>query len=170
MKWSLPKGLDWWREVLSRYKAVFLVLLAGLILLLLPSGGGAEDEPAEPSAVAQTEQFDLAAFEDRLSRILSQIEGAGEVQVVLTLRSGSRQVLAQDMERDGERTVTSAVTVGRSSAGQEVVAVQTLSPQFQGALVVCPGGDDSAVRLALSQSVAALTGLGADKIAICKGN
>ena len=38
------------------------------------------------------------------------------------------------------------------------------------ALVVCPGGNDPAVKLQISEAVAALTGLGADKISICKGN
>ena len=43
-------------------------------------------------------------------------------------------------------------------------------PEKGVALVVCPGGNDPAVKLQISEAVAALTGLGADKISICKGN
>ena len=85
--------------------------------------------------------------------------------------SGSRRVLAQDREqdRDGGGSV-STVTVGRGSGTQEVVPLQTLAPEFRGALVVCPGGGDARVRLMLTQAVSALTGLGTDRISICEGN
>ena len=91
--------------------------------------------------------------------------------VVLTLAGGPRQVLAQDVdqatERGQERRET--VVVSRGSGGQEAVAVQEVSPEYQGALLVCPGGGDPTVRLQLTQAVAALTGLGADKISISEG-
>lgn len=59
--------------------------------------------------------------------------------------------------------------MGRGTGSQEVVPLQTLAPEFQGALIVCQGGGDPAVRLNVLQAVSALTGLGADKISICQG-
>ena len=47
-----------------------------------------------------------------------------------------------------------------TDSGEEAVLVTQRYPTFQGALVICPGGEDPAVRLALTQAVAALTGLG----------
>ena len=88
--------------------------------------------------------------------------------MVLTLKSGSRQVLAQDLERDGERSSASTVTLGRGSSGEEPVILQTMGPQYQGALVICPGGENPEVRLRISAAVSALTGLGSDRISICK--
>lgn len=168
MKRSLPHGLEGWKEALKRYQTILLVLAAGIVLMLLPTGGK-EDHPQTTASKTEAEDsFDLEEFEAKLAKALSQIEGAGETQVVLTLKSGSRQILAQDVERDGERTTTSAVTLGKGSSTQEVVALQTIAPQFQGALVVCPGGDDPAVRLELSAAVSALTGLGSDRISVCK--
>lgn len=168
MKRSLPQGLEGWKEALKRYQTILLVLAAGVVLMLLPTGGNGDRPQAAAQSTTEEDSFDLAEFEAKLAKALSQIEGAGETQVVLTLKSGSRQILAQDVERDGERTTTSAVTLGKGSSTQEVVALQTISPQFQGALVVCPGGDDPAVRLELSAAVSALTGLGSDRISICK--
>ena len=145
---------------LKKYKWVGLVLLVGLLLLAWPAGKENQAETA-----AETPQtFDLAATEARLAEALSQIRGAGEVTVVLTLAGGPRQVLAQDVdqatERGQERRET--VVVSRGSGGQEAV-------EYQGALLVCPGGGDPTVRLQLTQAVAALTGLGADKISISEG-
>ena len=105
MKFSWPKGLaPGIKKLLSRYQYVLLVLAAGVLLLLLPLGGGEEEDHTQTPAQLQ-EEFDLEAFEDRLAGALSQIQGAGEAQVVLTLKSGSRQVLAQDTQRgaDGAR-------------------------------------------------------------------
>lgn len=46
-----------------------------------------------------------AYLEDRLNRTLSQIEGAGEVKVMITLKSSAEKVLDKDTESDQE-TVT----------------------------------------------------------------
>ena len=90
--------------------------------------------------------------------------------MVLTLDGGSRQVLARDEEREsGGVGSSTVVTVGRGSGAQAVVPLQTVAPQFRGALVVCPGGGDAQVRLKLIEAVSALTGLGADKISVCQG-
>lgn len=169
MKIQWPRAVREWKEGLTAYKYVFLVLAVGVLLLLLPTGGEAPNP--EPGAAAQSDPFNLEAFEDKLEQILSRVEGAGEVRVVLTLDGGSRRILAQDQERDGTGGGTSAtVTLGRGAGNQEVVPLQTLAPSFRGALVVCPGGADPRVCLALTEAVSVLTGLGADSIAICGGD
>ena len=157
------------KETTKAYRLVWLVILAGLVLLALPSGK--EEEAQEEETPAAATQFDLAAMEDRLAQALSRIDGAGEVTVVLTLQDGPRQVLAQNVDRDGEegREQTETVVLSRGSGSQEPVSVQELYPSDQGALLVCPGGDDPTVRLKLTEATSALTGLGADKISISKG-
>ena len=155
------------RKLLGRYQYVLLVLAAGVLLLLLPLGSGRE-AAAAPASDALQESFSLEEFEETLAKTLSQIQGAGEAQVVLSLKGGSRQVLAQDTQRgaDGDSSAAT-VTLSRGSDGQAVVPLQTLAPQFQGALVVCPGGGDPEVCLRLIEAVSALTGLGSDRISVC---
>lgn len=171
------RDLDAWgkrlRGVWDKYKFVFLVILAGAVLLLLPSFGGKGEKAASAAPAAAADDFSVDAMEQKLERALSQVEGAGQVTVVLTVKSGSRQILATDGKTtEREDTVdsqVSTVVVSKGSGAQETVPLQQLSPQYQGALVVCSGGDDPSVRLRLSEAVSALTGLGADKISICKG-
>lgn len=159
-----------WGAVLRQYKYALLVIALGVILLLLPSAK-TQRGAAQQQTQAQTEIFDLEAFESKLARILSQIEGVGKTQVILTLDRGSKQVLAQDQQRSGDGTYSAqTVTVGRGSGTQEVVALQEISPQFRGALVVCAGGHSAQVRLKLVEAVSAVTGLGADQISICQSN
>lgn len=175
------KDKAWWTAQLQRltglaiqYKYVLLVILAGVVLLLLPSGGDQKELAAQVQSEPSVEQeFDLAQTEQRLAQALSKIDGAGEVTVVLTLAGSSRQVLAQDSnsswQEGGQEESRTTVVISQGSGVQQTVALQQLSPEFQGALVVCSGGDDPAVRLTLTQAVSALTGLGADKISVCAG-
>lgn len=160
---------DKWRELLARWREkiplpALGVLAVGCLLLLLPTGTVQEPEQAQSGQ----EEFDLSAFEERLEQILSQVAGAGETRVVLSVRSSSRQILAQDKKQDGDSLSSQTVTVGGSS-DQAVVPIQTAAPEFRGALVVCPGAADPAVRLELTKAVAVLTGLGTDCICVCTG-
>lgn len=159
-----------WMEALKRYKYVFLVAAVGALLLLWP--GGETTEKAAPAA-EETDLFQAAQLERKLEKALSQVEGAGEVTVVLTLDAGPRQVIAQDgsATQEGEKTSreTTSVLLSKGDRTQEAVRLQELAPAYRGALVVAQGGDDPLVRLALNQAVSALTGLGADQISICKG-
>lgn len=167
----MERGKKLWNS-LGRYKYVLLVMAAGALLLLLPSGERSKAEP-EPVTANAEEDFSVEALEEKLEAALSRVEGAGDVKVVLTVRSGMRRVLAQNssLEQDGSavQRENQTVVVSAGSGQQETVLVQQVYPQFQGALVVAEGGGDPAIRLKLTEAVAALTGLGADKISICKG-
>ena len=157
-------------KLLDKYKYVLLVLAVGVLLLLWPTG---KEEPAQSGASGQEEQFDLAALEEKLSQTLSQVEGAGRVTVTLTVKSGMEQVPATDRSTSaGEREnrVEEKTVVVSTGSGQEAVVRMQRYPVFQGALVVCEGADQAQVRLAMTQAVSALTGLGSDRITVCKGS
>lgn len=156
---------------LGKYRYVLLVVLVGVLLLVWPTG---EREPAAPaSAEAERDIFQVEQMERKLEKALSQVEGAGDVTVVLTLQGGPRRVLAQDgsATEEGERSSreTSTILLSKGSGQQEPAVLQELAPVYQGALVVSQGGEDPRIKLALCQAVSALTGLRSDQISICKG-
>lgn len=62
-------------RILVKNRAVLLVLALGLILLLLPVDGGAEDTPGAGA------EFDTE--EEKLCAVLEQIRGCGRVYVLL---------------------------------------------------------------------------------------
>ena len=170
-------GTDWMKNAggavrasLKKYRLVWLVICAGLLLLLFPMGRAGDGE-GEDGVLLPAETFDLAAAEARMSEALSRIDGAGEVTAVLTVQNGTRRILAENTDRreGGEEHRTETVVLSRGGSTEETVTVQEIYPRYQGALIVCPGGDDPEVRLKLTEGVIALTGLGADKISISKG-
>ena len=143
------------RELVKKYRYVLLVLLAGIVLMLLPAQ---EEEKAEPT-VEETEPVDM---ETRLEQILTRIEGAGEVAVMLTEASGEETVY----QTDGDGADTVLVT---DENRKEQGLVRTRQPPvYRGAIVVCRGADSAYVRLAVVEAVANVTGLGTDKITVLK--
>lgn len=140
------------------------VLAVGCLLLLLPTG-----VTIEPEQVANVEEdFVLEQFERRLEQAIACIHGAGETRVVLSLNSGSRQILAQDRQQDSSGSSLETVTVG-GSAERAVVPIQTVAPEFRGALVVCQGAENAQVRLEVTKAVCVLTGLGTDCVCVTVG-
>ena len=153
-------------QALKKYRFVALILLVGLVLMLLPTSG----EKTEGEREEHGETYSLSQTEQRLESLLRNMQGVGQVNVMLTLKSGSTLELAKDSStsvRDNEtKRESDIVTVSRGSGSEEVVVTQERYPVYQGAVVVCEGGGNSAVRLAVIDAVSVLTGLGSDKITV----
>ena len=153
-------------EKLKNGKYALPALLLGALLLLLPRCGGgartsaASETPAPAADEIRAPDFDLAAQEEKLSEAVSSVEGAGRTRVVLALQSSARRELAGE---DGK-----AVVVSQGSGKQTAVELRYVYPEYRGALVVCQGAADPQVRLAVTEAVRALTGLGADRITVLR--
>ena len=146
--------MDRLKEFLAKYRYVLLVALAGLALMLFPAGS----EEAEPAPTVAEE----VSLESRLESILSRIDGAGEVKVLLTEDRGG-EVFYQTEGEDGKTVLISGAD--RSESG---LVRTTQPPSYRGAVVVCRGADSAAVRLAVVEAVANATGLGTDRITVLK--
>ena len=156
-----------WSELWKKYKFVLLVVLVGIILMLLPVSSQTKETEENKSQIPQ-ESFDLAAMEQRMEEVLGKIDGVGKLRLMLTLQSGTRLTLAEDTQRDQDRTQRETVTLNRGSGNQEIVITNRFYPVYQGAVVLCQGADSSAVRLAITETVQALTGLPSDRIRVAK--
>ena len=156
-----PKKL--WQG-LKKYRYAALVLLLGLALLLLPGGKKTTQKSNAAASAAQTER--------RLTQMLQQIAGAGQVSVMLTLETGERVEYQTDVQAssDGAQSSESRKTVilSEGSSYDKAAVAATTYPRFQGALIVCEGADSAAVRLRLLEAVSAVTGLSTDRITVVK--
>ena len=165
-----PAWLQRLTRGLGKYKYALLVLLIGIALALIPTGG----KKQTAAAAADTRQAELSQLDDTrqaLRALLRQVEGAGEVDVLLSYSAGAEQVYQTDREssRSGEDTQTNTAAVLQQNGSERTPVVRkTLYPVYQGAVVVCEGADRAAVRLAIVEAVASLTGLGSDKISVIK--
>ena len=149
--------------LLAKYKYPVLILLVGLALMLLPSGK--EAQTPEPTAETVPTENDL---ESKLEAILSQIDGAGQVKVLLTEEAGREHLYQTDSEVRADSRTDDTVLIEDGSNTESGLIRQTLEPKYRGAVILCQGADDAAIRLAIVQAVRCITGLGADAISVLK--
>jgi len=151
---------------LWKYKYVVFVLLIGLIFMLVPS----HSQKEEPVIIQQAES--IMTVEQQLGQILSCVDGAGKVQVMLTLLAGEETLyqMNHDNSVSGESSNTRADTiiVTDSQRNETGLIKQVIPPVYLGAIVVCEGADKPAVQLAIVEAVSRATGLGADRISVLR--
>lgn len=155
-------------ELLKKYRYVLLVVLAGILLMALPK----EDRSSTPQPTAETEAGTTLTLEESLAQILSGMEGAGQVQVLLTQARGE-EVLYQTDNRESRteqnRDIQQDTVLIRDDDRKETGLVrQRNPPAYLGAIILCQGADKAGVRLAIVEAVMGVTGLSSDKITVLK--
>lgn len=155
------------KQFIQKYKYVALIVLVGIVLMLIPS-----ENTTQKDAVITADIDSILSLEEQLAQILCQVKGAGKVQVLLTEASG-RETIYQTNE-DTSQTDTSSsvristVTVTDAQRNEQGLVRQQNPPKYLGAIVVCDGGDQPTVRLAIIDALSKVTGLSSDKISVLK--
>ena len=108
------------------------------------------------------------SLEERLEQLLGQIDGAGEVRVLLTEQAGRETLFQTDSQITGDSRSDDTVLVESSDREETGLVRQTLEPVYRGAVVLCQGADRPSVKLAVVEAVRCVTGLGADAISVLK--
>lgn len=155
------------KEQYEKYKYVLLILLLGIFLMALPQKQKNDRQPEQSAAVPEDQSAD--SMEKRLEAILSQVDGAGGVRVLLTEAAGEEIIYQTDLApgMDGTSRVDTVIISGSSRAEGGLVR-QINPPTYLGAIILCQGAKSAAVRLAITEAVANATGLRYDRITILK--
>lgn len=163
-------------EKLKKFRYPLLILLVGMVLMLIPFESGEEEQPVQAPPIQQTVDYKTQT-EQQLEKLLEQVEGAGRVTVMLSMKSGAQTIYQVDTttnsQTTGDGTVIngaqqSTVILSRDDVGEEAAVVKTIYPLFLGAVVVCQGADDPVVELRILRIVESVTGLGSERITIAK--
>lgn len=147
---------------LKRYKYVALILLLGILLMMVP-------EKKEHTAPAVPTPEDTAeGLQEQLAHILSKIQGTGKVEVLLTEYEGSETCYQTNRNRDSDSLREDTVVVSDSQRTETGLVRQINPPRYLGAIVICQGGGDPAVKLAVLEAVMKATGLKSNQISVLK--
>lgn len=193
-KWKPPdyqKMKDW--KHLKKDRLV-IILLVGILLLVIsiPTGRNEEkredfyeDSEAKSGQDGWEENLYTKELEVHLEELFSHMDGAGQVEVMITLASSSEKVVEKDTngesetitEEDsagGNRTTTSAVSEettvyggGESDQSNPYVSKE-LTPRVEGVVVLASGGDNAVVKKNITEATQALFGIDTHKIKIIK--
>lgn len=97
-----------------------------------------------------------AHLEARLQTLISNLAGAGETRVMVTLQCGEESIYAADTETSADGTAASKHVITGGTGLVETIQ----TPQVQGVAVLCQGGEDPCRPDAHTALVQALTGWG----------
>lgn len=157
-------------DAFKKYRYALIVLLIGLILMVVPSVNRNEDTASKK--YIETTKSSVEILEDKLSALLSKVQGAGDVEVILTIAAGEEVIYQTNDDNSKSDTSTSqninTVTITDAERNQTGLIKQVRSEVYQGAIVVCRGADDPTVRLVIVDAVCRITGLGSNCISILK--
>jgi stage III sporulation protein AG len=154
-------------SVIKKYRYPILILLLGILLMTIPMK--TKTQTPQQTVPTYSQKEDAAT---QLKQLLSCIQGAGKVELYLSVAEGEVTHYLQDEEISADGSTSDihrdTVIVTGADKAQSGIVMQVTPPKYLGAVVVCQGADSAAVRLAMVDAVSKATGLGSDKITVLK--
>lgn len=179
-------------EKKRRDRWMFLALFGILILVIVwPVGSKSKEADNQVSeSVAGTEKRTYnyaeqytASMELRLKEILENVDGAGAVQVMITVKNNGEQVVEKDKSYSESKTIQSGdggknTTTANTSRSESTVydrtdsgspyVVKQLEPEIEGVLVAAQGAGDETVVNEITYAVQVLFDVPVHKIKVVK--
>lgn len=123
-----------------------IALIAAVVLIVLMNFSG------ENKTVNASGEDYAASLETRLASVLSQMRGAGNVYVFITIDSEGEKVIATESTVNADGSVTETPVL----SGGEVIVLEEKNPEITGVLIVAEGADDLNVRFNLLEATASV--------------
>lgn len=169
----------------KKRRTTLLIIIAAAVAVLVLSGQNTKKSETNADAGApKIESFDMASYtsetEKRLADIISKIDGAGRVEVMVAFDTAYEKVLAKNEKSgstksaDGEKTadeIEKEVNIqvfGTGNAQQPYVLKEKL-PVPSGVAVTATGATNERVKLEIYESVKALYGISGNRIKVTVG-
>jgi len=179
------------KKKLTSFENLVIIVVVGVIIIL--AGGfftrpnGPEDKSRTSSQgadAAETWQmrsglYDediIISLEQRLANLLSQVEGAGKVEVMIYADSSSEMVPAyndhldsRSNEETGRKSLESSERRELALSGDDIpVILKVEIPEIKGVVVVAEGADDFLIKQELNKAVCTLLGVPEHRVQILK--
>ncbi|NLM74137.1 MAG: hypothetical protein GX184_08945 [Clostridiaceae bacterium] len=173
----------------SPFENLVIIVIAGAIIIIAASFFSPPNDTKDTMSISNISSEEknsaqesmngqeiITALEKRMSELLSKVEGAGEVDVMIFADSSSEQVPAYNNEQDtrsdegasGKSSVISETRQLALSGNDTPVILKVIVPQIKGVVVVAQGADDILIREQLNNAVCTLLGIPEHRVQILK--
>lgn len=154
-------------KIMKDKKALFIVALAiaGMLLILFSD----DSKDIKELSVSETASEFTKNYEEELQKLISKIEGAGRVSVMITYESGEESVFASDKEesfRNGEQKIKNDYIIVDGENGETGLKIKSIYPEIKGVAVVCSGASDPVIKERIVSVVSALFDISTKNISI----
>ncbi len=155
---------------------IIFVVCSLLFLKMTKSEGTSTSETTNIESKYQTTLEYTNILESKLEEVLSQIKGAGNVKVMITLDGSPELVYAGDTSEKTSSSQSGTTTTSSSSPiiidtknGSTPLVLTEKLPKVKGVIVVSTGAQDISIKLDILNSVSTLLDISTDKINVLKG-
>ncbi len=149
---------------------IIVVGLAGILLLAFSEFLPEKEKDSEPVAESKTDS-DFNSYEndleDRLKVLLESINGAGKVQVMITVESGDEKIYATETERSDKNEDKKYVLID-ADGNNNGLLLKVAQPEIRGVAVVCQGADSPEVKRQITDAVTSVLGISTNRVSISK--
>ena len=150
------------KKILKNKKIILLVVIAFLLY-------GASFLTAEKTEKTDEVHNDVKYIDERkLEKILSNIKGAGNVEVYITYENSGVKNIAYDCKNTENSNEIQIKTVGKNNYEEPYVLSNT-NPEIAGILVTATGANTGEKRAVLRKYVKAATNVSLNKIEVAQG-
>ena len=147
----------------SRNRAALAVAVGVLaMLLILLSEIFSQTEQNAPAGQEENTLAYQTQLEQRLEKLISQMNGAGKTTVMVTLETGEEAIYALDTQSGDLQSQNTHVLLDDGSALTETVC----QPQIRGVAVLCDGGGDDRVAARITELHTSLLDLPSNRICV----
>ncbi len=154
--------------------AVISIGIIGVLMLMLLGSDSTSDNENESGDIAETTTFNFSSIEDienkletKLTKIISKIDGVGEVSVVVTVASSDSYIFAENVKSDNDTNSFSSdreIIIYQGKDGDDGLKIGIRSPDILGVAVVCQGAASSVVKSEITDLITGLFGIGSDRV------
>ncbi len=158
------------KQQTNRQRLIVTFIVGVLLVIVALPIEFQKEESVDTSASKELESVETGyknELEAQVEEILSQVEGVGEVKVLVTYESTGEKVVEKDTVI-GEETKEEATIFEDSEYGQTPYVTKELYPKIEGVLVIASGGGDSIVVENITEAIQALFEVDTHKIKIMK--
>lgn len=167
------------KNFIRNEKKLFLIVVLGVTGVLMIALSEVLPNKNQEKVKEEATTFSYANYEketeQRLSDIISEIDGAGRVKVMLTLKSSEKYEFAKNSQTDeksseenSQKNKNDEYVILNGTNGDECVTIKSEYPSVQGVVVVCDGGDSQAVKSNITQAVSSAVGISTNNITVLK--
>lgn len=166
------------RKWFGQYPRLVAIGGLGIVFMMVAPILDRQDEITEslPVPTVGQSEIDDTVWENKLSLILSSIEGVGAVEVVVRTdreqteyeknRTSDRRSIAEGGNTTVEEKTVEEVAMQRENGTERPIVKRTIPPHITGIVVTAEGAASSAVRVRIREAVCAATGVGVHRITV----
>ncbi len=152
------------KKPIIKKEYVFIFFLTAIVIVIFLSGS--KFNLFSEKTTRNNQNF-VIELEENLKNLLSDVKGAGKVNVMITVDGSGEDVVLKNVEtivENGVKTTKETIVL----IGGKPYVTKSLNPSIVGVVVVTEGADDLSVRMTITEIITTTLNVSSESVRIIK--